>query len=70
MDELREFLNGRTVGVSLDGKWMWYGVHQRSNPMADEEVDKFEELIRKSSLFRKIKEWPVSEEDEWNQRLF
>ena len=70
MDELREFLNGRTVGVSLDGKWMWYGVYQRSNPMADEEVDKFEELIRKSSLFRKIKEWPVSEEDEWNQRLF
>ena len=55
MDELREFLNGRTVGVSLDGKWMWYGVYQRSNPMADEEVDKFEELIQKSSLFRKIK---------------
>ena len=70
MNELREFLNGRTVGVSLDGKWMWYGVYQRSNPMADEEVDKFEELIRKSSLIRKIKKLSVSEEDELRPRLF
>ena len=70
MNELREFLNGRTVGVSLDGKWMWYGVHQRSNPMADKEVDKFEELIQKSSLIRKIKKWPVLEEDELRPRLF
>ena len=70
MNELREFLNGRTVGVSLDGKWLWYGVYQRSNPMTDEEADKFEELIQKSSLFRTIKKWPVSEEDERHPRLF
>ena len=70
MNELREFLNGRAVGVSLDGKWMWYGVYQRSNPMTDEEVDKFEELIRKSSLIRKIKKLSVLEEDELRPRLF
>ena len=68
MDELREFLNGRTVGVSLDGKWLWYGVYQRSNPMADEEVVTLEELVRKSSLFRKF--GPVLEEDERSPRLF
>lgn len=72
MDELWEFLSGRTVGVSLDGQWMWHGTgfYQWSKPMTEDEVKHFEALIRKNALLREFKENDSEDENEWRQRVF